>query len=62
VVAALLEQRGPLGRILQLVRAYESGDWPHLADLPLAASIVTEAYIDAFAFTAEVLGALEQAS
>jgi len=62
VVAALLEQRGPLGRILQLVRAYESGDWPHLADLPLAASVVTEAYLDALAFTAEVLGALEQTS
>jgi EAL and modified HD-GYP domain-containing signal transduction protein len=56
VVAALLEQRG------RLVRAYESGDWPHLADLPLAASVVTEAYIDALAFTAEVLGALERAS
>jgi EAL and modified HD-GYP domain-containing signal transduction protein len=62
VVAALLEQRGQLGRLLQLVRAYESGDWPHLADLPLAASVVTEAYIDALAFTAEVLGALEQTS
>ncbi|WP_448576205.1 EAL and HDOD domain-containing protein [Thermomicrobium sp.] len=62
VVAALLEQRGPLGRILQLVRAYESGDWPHLADLPLAASVVTEAYLDALAFTAEVLGALGQTS
>ncbi|MBO9351704.1 MAG: HDOD domain-containing protein [Thermomicrobium sp.] len=62
VVAALLEQRGPLGRLLQLVRAYESGDWPHLADLPLAASVVTEAHIDVLAFTAEVLGALEEAS
>lgn len=59
---ALLNRSGLLGTILQAVLAYESGDWTVLPDLPLSSALLTEAYIDALAYAAEALSALDVVS
>ncbi|MCS7051253.1 MAG: HDOD domain-containing protein [Thermomicrobium sp.] len=61
VADALLSSRGALGTVLAAVRSYEFGDWSALQPLPLpiAPELLTEAFIEALAFAAEALAALE---
>jgi EAL and modified HD-GYP domain-containing signal transduction protein len=61
VEAALLERAGPLGRILQAVLAYEAGAWEAVPDLALSPALLLDAYIDALAFAADALAALDLA-
>ncbi len=56
---ALLFHRGPLGQVLQAILAYERADWSTLMTLPFEPSLLTEAFIDALAFAADVLAALD---
>ncbi len=62
VEAALLEREGLLGLVLRAVLAYETGDWDAAPALPLAPGLLTDAYIDALAFAAEILAALDVAA
>ena len=58
VESALLAGEGPLGDLLNLVRAYERGDQATLATSGLAPDLLTGAYIEAVAWARDVRSAL----
>lgn len=61
VTEALLYHRGPLGSVLAAVLSYEAGHWSPLVELPVSPTLLTEAFIDALAFTAQALVGLDLA-
>ncbi|MCX2728056.1 HDOD domain-containing protein [Thermomicrobium sp. 4228-Ro] len=61
VEAALLERSGELGRVLDVVLAYEAGEWVSIPNLSLPPALLIDAYIDALAFAADALQALDLA-
>jgi EAL and modified HD-GYP domain-containing signal transduction protein len=59
VRTALLDRKGSLAPFLELVEAYESGDWDHVAEsaprVGLSAPDVPQVYLEAVAWTRELL-------
>ncbi|MCS7051254.1 MAG: HDOD domain-containing protein, partial [Thermomicrobium sp.] len=55
---ALLHRAGELGAILDLILAYERGNWERALSLGLRPSVVTSAYLDAIALAREIDQAL----
>ncbi len=62
IEAALLERSGELGQVLEVVLAYEMGEWGAIPHLALPRSLLIDAYIDALAFATEALQALDLVS
>jgi len=56
--AALLHREGELGLVLDIVLAYERGDWLRLPASGLRPSLLSSAYVDALAFAREIESAL----
>ena len=62
-VEALLHRRGRLGRLLEIMLAYERADWPAVAaeaaTLDLSAEALTSAYVEAVEWSEATFGAWE---
>ena len=55
VRAALLNKKGPKGRMLAAVIAYERGDWDTLIQMRIDPEKVAKAYLDSVAWGEELL-------
>jgi c-di-GMP phosphodiesterase len=58
IVTALLSYRGMLGDTLQCVLAYERGDWDNVHCAELDSTTITDAYLQAIAWTGEASNSL----
>jgi c-di-GMP phosphodiesterase len=59
VVTGLLEQKGMTGEVLQMVLAYEHGDWDRLLKTQLPPEVFQKNYLDAIHWTADVTKSLQ---
>jgi c-di-GMP-related signal transduction protein len=55
VTGALVDKTGPLGELLSLVAAYEASDLPMLLAAPLPVEDTARAYLDAVAYTGQII-------
>jgi c-di-GMP phosphodiesterase len=60
VVTALLEQKGTTGEVLQMVLAYEHGEWDKLLKTNLTPEIFQKNYLDAIRWTADVTNSIQK--
>ncbi len=61
VVKGLLEHEGTTGAALNMVIAYERGDWTKVVPGPLPAQDISKAYMDSLAWSDRLLRSLDQA-